>query len=289
MAPPNPKAKRPAAKTRARARAAADADEPLGLSDPGVIGAAADADEPLGVEEPTPPPKREVPRKPRVPTPTPQVKDTTGQELALLAKNQAKRKRGGLTALAGAAAVLLVGGVALVAVEEKAPSAAEQEEAEVELTVDADGGVQRVTRKEKRAISRLLTGAPAPSSPRPTARPTAPAQEPLPPTPTIELATGRVRSLEPEELARSIAQDKGGAIQLCYERELKKNPRLKGRVVVELDLVAPQKVSRVVVRDNLRKPAFTTCVKRTMKKLFFPSLREDLSIEIPFDLRSPGL
>ena len=97
-----------------------------------------------------------------------------------------------------------------------------------------------------------------------------------------------MRSLDPEDLARSIAQDKGGAIQLCYERELKKSPRLKGRVVVALELAPPQKVRGVSVRDTLRRPGFTACVRRSMRKIFFPSIKEELSIEIPFDLKSPS-
>jgi hypothetical protein len=42
------------------------------------------------------------------------------------------------------------------------------------------------------------------------------------------------------------------------------------------------------VRDTLRRPGFTACVRRSMRKIFFPSIKEELSIEIPFDLKSPS-
>ncbi len=238
-----------------------------------------------GSEDWVPPPPSEEAPAPRRKQKEPAL-ETTGAAIALMNQGQAGRKwRGWLGVLA---AMLLVAGAGFIAISERREPPVAKEPApppeEAEPTTGAPSS------KEKRQLSRALTGGPRSAPVKKVASAEKPAQEAeeLPPTPSVELGTGRMRSLAPEDLARAIAQDKGGAIQLCYERELKRSPRLKGRVVVALDLVAPQKVAKVDVRDNLRRPTFTTCVHRAMKKIFFPTLREDLSIEIPFDLKAPA-
>lgn len=98
----------------------------------------------------------------------------------------------------------------------------------------------------------------------------------------------RARPVDPFELARTIAEDKRGAVQLCYERELKRDPRLRGAATVTLHLRAPHRVAGVDVVDNLGRPSFGACVRSSMRTVDFPPLAEDLAIEIPFALTSPG-
>ncbi len=97
---------------------------------------------------------------------------------------------------------------------------------------------------------------------------------------------GRVNAYD---LARAIANDRKGAVQLCYERELKRNPHLKGHVTVDLQLKAPHEIGALRVVDNLRRASFTRCVQNAMRHLDFPPLAEDLAFEIPFALTSPDL
>jgi hypothetical protein len=91
------------------------------------------------------------------------------------------------------------------------------------------------------------------------------------------------------DLARSIASDRRGAVQLCYEHALKRDPHLHGRVTVDLQLKAPHQIGEVRVIDNLKRTSFTQCVQKAMRHLDFPPLGEDLSVEIPFALTSPDL
>ncbi|HEY3446561.1 MAG TPA: AgmX/PglI C-terminal domain-containing protein [Myxococcales bacterium] len=90
-----------------------------------------------------------------------------------------------------------------------------------------------------------------------------------------------------EELARSLAAQKKGAVQLCFERELKRDPRLKGSAMVRVTLEAPHRIGSISVQDDLDRHSFTKCVRTAMKSLDFPSLSEDLTVELPFALKSP--
>lgn len=85
-------------------------------------------------------------------------------------------------------------------------------------------------------------------------------------------------------IARAIAAQKRGAVQECFERELKANPKLNGTVLVELDLGPAQRVDQVRVSDDLERPAFTQCVNATMQHLSFMELNEEVSIQVPYVL-----
>jgi hypothetical protein len=87
-----------------------------------------------------------------------------------------------------------------------------------------------------------------------------------------------------EDIARIIHRAKRAAVRDCYERELKKNPRLEGKVTIELDLAPPQRVEHVAVKDDLGSPELTSCVETAMKTVRFPPLDEEVSIQLPFVL-----
>lgn len=89
------------------------------------------------------------------------------------------------------------------------------------------------------------------------------------------------------ELARSIAAQKKGAVQLCFERELKRDPGLTGSATVVLDLRRPHRLAKIVVRDDLKIPRFTRCVKDSMRSIDFPRLESSVTIELPFALKAP--
>ena len=87
-----------------------------------------------------------------------------------------------------------------------------------------------------------------------------------------------------EAIARAIAAEKRGAVRNCFERELKQTPTLGGNVVVELDLVPPDRVNAVRVSDDLERPAFTHCVSSAMEHLTFVALNEEVSVRVPYVL-----
>jgi hypothetical protein len=122
-------------------------------------------------------------------------------------------------------------------------------------------------------------------APRPP--PKEPAQGP-PELPRPASAVGpslRAQKVDAESLARSLADQKKGAVQLCFEHELKRNPHLSGSATVSLELKAPHRLGRVEVKDSLHRKGFTRCVTRAMRSVQFPELRQDLSVELPFALR----
>jgi hypothetical protein len=194
----------------------------------------------------------------------------------------------GLVVIAGGAgAYLLLKPGAPVA---PAAGAAETSTDGVEAQSPTQGQATVTEQEAKQALKRapkpiasLLKGA-HPKAPDPSSKPTPPAAVPddLP-------SALRSQRFNAYDLARSIASDRKGAVQLCYERQLKRDPSLKGRVTVDLQLKAPHQVGEVRVVDNLKVAAFTTCVESAMRHIDFPVLREDLAFEIPFALVAPDL
>jgi hypothetical protein len=97
----------------------------------------------------------------------------------------------------------------------------------------------------------------------------------------------RGRTMDPMAIAKLVAAEKKGAVQLCFERELKRNPNLRGTATVELELQAPSRLAAVRVIDNLKRPKFTECVRSSMRTLSLPAVAEDVEIAIPFRLSTP--
>ncbi len=94
-------------------------------------------------------------------------------------------------------------------------------------------------------------------------------------------------AVNPTEFAHQVAADRKGGIQLCYEKLLKRNPALRGKVMVELDLQLPNRLSGVVVHDSFHSPDFTRCVQGLMQRMVVPPLTESVTVEIPFALSAP--
>jgi TonB family protein len=62
-----------------------------------------------------------------------------------------------------------------------------------------------------------------------------------------------------------------GAIQSCYERELKKNPNIAGKVVVRFNIgTAGRVTSASVASSSLGAPAVGSCVVSRIKSWRFP-------------------
>ncbi|MFT3711379.1 MAG: AgmX/PglI C-terminal domain-containing protein [Archangium sp.] len=126
--------------------------------------------------------------------------------------------------------------------------------------------------------------------------PLAPPPPPPAPEPEEEVAPAPAAAVAPvaepvievdgngAAIARLIADSKRAAVRACFESELKQAPKLRGTVVVELDLAPPNKVSDVRVSDNLERPAFTRCVRATMQTIHFTGLDEELSVSVPYNL-----
>jgi outer membrane biosynthesis protein TonB len=79
-------------------------------------------------------------------------------------------------------------------------------------------------------------------------------------------------------------------IQYCYDNELKKNPGLRGKLAINLTVLANGKVSDVfVVEDTMGSPAVTNCVLSQIHGWQFPSIPQGTtSFKTPFVFTPPG-
>lgn len=91
-----------------------------------------------------------------------------------------------------------------------------------------------------------------------------------------------------EALARYVRQ-RLKAIQICYERELKRNPSLKGRVVVRFIISRSGRPEQIDIEENsLNNDAVGSCIRAVIRGWSFPFRpADDVSVAYPF-LFSPA-
>ena len=79
-------------------------------------------------------------------------------------------------------------------------------------------------------------------------------------------------TLDPNKIKRKIGQQRR-AIQKCYEKELKKNPKLRGKIVLLITIKKNGRVGPVEVMQNSTNDRdVQRCVVRLFKKIHFPNL-----------------
>jgi TonB family protein len=108
--------------------------------------------------------------------------------------------------------------------------------------------------------------------------------------PQVADATPEVDSSEvsPKDLARFIQRMKA-SIQRCYEKELKRDPTLKGRVLVRFNLKPDGRAGNVEVDEStLRSDGVSSCIITTIRGWKFPfQPSDDVPVSYPF-IFSPG-
>lgn len=88
-------------------------------------------------------------------------------------------------------------------------------------------------------------------------------------------------SLDPGLVAKEVKQ-RLGAIKACYERALKRNPQLSGKVVIHWTITAAGTVSGVdVEQDTLGDAEVASCIKSLVARWRFPSPSGG-SVEVSF-------
>jgi TonB family protein len=97
-------------------------------------------------------------------------------------------------------------------------------------------------------------------------------------TPEVESA-----DVDREKLAGFVRARKS-AIQACYERELKRNPSLKGRVVVRFTITPQGTTSDVDIEENtLGDDAVASCIRTVIRGWRFPFKPDsDVPVAYPF-------
>ena len=86
-----------------------------------------------------------------------------------------------------------------------------------------------------------------------------------------------------EKLAAYVRSRKG-AIQQCYEKELKRNPSLKGKIVVRFSITPAGRTSDIDIEENtLGNEAVASCIKTTIRGWVFPfKPPSDVPVAYPF-------
>lgn len=101
----------------------------------------------------------------------------------------------------------------------------------------------------------------------------------------VSLSTPEVESSEVdrEALAKFVRARKA-AIQGCYEKELKRNPSLKGKVVVRFSISPSGRTKDIDIEENtLGNEAVASCIKTTIRGWVFPFKPEsDVPVAYPF-------
>lgn len=97
---------------------------------------------------------------------------------------------------------------------------------------------------------------------------------------------GELRS---NEALLSVVRRYAPGIQFCYDNELKKNPGLRGKLVVSLTVLASGQVSEAfVVENTLRSNAVVECVLAQIRGWQFPAIPHgNTSFKTPFVFTPP--
>jgi hypothetical protein len=83
---------------------------------------------------------------------------------------------------------------------------------------------------------------------------------------------------------KSLIERHYGRIKYCYERALKSNNRLSGKISFEVTLNKQGKITNIrIVEDQLRSRKVSRCIIRRLRSIRFPKPKaDDSSIELPF-------
>ena len=109
-------------------------------------------------------------------------------------------------------------------------------------------------------------------------------------TEEARVVSGRVTTPPPEELTGSQAQIQGvmrafsGRVRYCYEKELKKNPNLEGRVELEWSIEEGRAWAITVAGNNTGSEDLADCVSTALGRIDFPEGLE-LDVRYPFLFR----
>jgi hypothetical protein len=152
------------------------------------------------------------------------------------------------------------------------------------------------------------TGAPALSAPpdRPMTNPTSPepVQKPvsvkpaqtLKPAPAVaskaELAPGAAAGIQeappppdPEQVVRGTLHNAIAAFENCYENSLRRDSRIKGRILVALSVEANGRVaSAKITESTIKDEPVMDCIASRLRQLKFPPLGEEVDLTVPMAL-----
>ncbi|HET9037590.1 MAG TPA: AgmX/PglI C-terminal domain-containing protein [Myxococcaceae bacterium] len=107
----------------------------------------------------------------------------------------------------------------------------------------------------------------------------------------VSAAAPEVDSADVDRAALSrYIRDRLGAIRGCYERELKRNPGLKGKIMVRFNITPAGRAGDVRIEENtLGSPEVASCITGLMRSWIFPFKPPDeVPVQYPFLFTSAG-
>ena len=107
----------------------------------------------------------------------------------------------------------------------------------------------------------------------------------------VSTAAPEVDSADVDRAALSrYIRDRLGAIRGCYERELKRNPGLKGKVVVRFNITPAGRAGDIRIEENsLGSAEVGACITQLMRSWIFPFRPPDeVPVQYPFLFTSAG-
>ncbi|HYI01161.1 AgmX/PglI C-terminal domain-containing protein [Hyalangium sp.] len=112
------------------------------------------------------------------------------------------------------------------------------------------------------------------------------------------VVTGRVKDATPEVESSDVDRDalaryvkaRLKAIQNCYEKELKRNPSLKGKVVVRFSIMPTGRTGSIDIEENtLGNEAVGSCIRTVIRSWVFPFKPDDeVPVAYPFVFSPAG-
>lgn len=94
-----------------------------------------------------------------------------------------------------------------------------------------------------------------------------------PPRGAIPLSASRIR--------RYIARQRR-KVQYCYERELKRDPELQGKIALRIVILPSGKASHISVEENTLNARAARCILRRFRFMRFPKPPQTISLVVPF-------
>jgi len=125
--------------------------------------------------------------------------------------------------------------------------------------------------------------------PKPVEAPAKPVEpvEPLPQPVKTEIATTPQAdpNADAEQTVRNTIKLSLSAFEACYQNSLRRDSRIKGRIVVSVDVdpngkVVSAKVDETTIKDN----GVVNCITARLKALRFPPLGEEVDVTVPLSL-----
>ena len=101
----------------------------------------------------------------------------------------------------------------------------------------------------------------------------------------VDTAAGQVEVLEVSDIQEALAKSQD-MVRGCYERQLKRQPKLEGQMSVQFTIGAKGKVVKVkVVDDTMKSRRLNRCVTRNVSKWTFPKPQDGkVMIHAPYFL-----